>query len=59
MSRERSAAMVKALRLILVRGLSAAEAAKITGITKGAISQTPEYRAHRAALAEQKQDAKP
>lgn len=49
MGAKRSAAMDKALKLILEKGMSAADAAKKTGITKGAISQTPEYKTHRAA----------
>lgn len=49
MGAKRSVEMAKALKLILEKGLSAADAARKTGITKGAISQTPEYREYMAA----------
>lgn len=48
----RSAAMVKALKLILEKGYSAAEAARKTGLTRGAISQTAEYKEMRAKRAQ-------
>lgn len=42
--------MTKALKLIIKDGKTAAEASRITGITKGAISQNAEYRAHIESL---------
>lgn len=43
MGAKRSAQMVEALRLIMA-GKTAAEAARLAGVTKGAISKTREYR---------------
>lgn len=45
MGARQSAEMTKALRLIIKDGKTAAEAVRITGISKGAISQNAEYRA--------------
>lgn len=44
MGAKRSEEMKWALKLILEQGKSPAEAARLAGVTKGAISQTPEYR---------------
>lgn len=41
-----SAEMIEALRLIIKEGKSAAEASRITGITKQAISMNQKYRDH-------------
>jgi predicted transcriptional regulator len=49
MGAKRSAEMIKALKLITEKGFSAADAAKKMGLTQSAISQTAEYKAHRAA----------
>lgn len=57
MGAKRSAEMVEALRLVLQQGISAAEAARRTGVTKSAISQTPEYRRHRLAQKGADEDA--
>lgn len=46
MGAKQSAEMTRALKLIIRDGKTAAEASRITGISKGAISQNAEYRAH-------------
>jgi predicted DNA-binding protein (UPF0251 family) len=44
MGARQSAEMTEALRLIKTEGKSQAEAARITGVTKGAISKNATYR---------------
>lgn len=44
MGARQSAEMTRALELITKQGKSAAEAARITGVTKGAISKNATYR---------------
>lgn len=44
MGARQSAEMTEALRLIKTEGKTAAEAARITGVTKGAISKNATYR---------------
>jgi len=44
--------MTKALKLILEKGFTAAEAARKTGLTRGAISQTAEYKELRSKRAQ-------
>lgn len=58
MGAKRSAEMKKALSMVLEQGFSQAEAARTVGLTKGALSQTPEIRALYKLKKEAKKNAK-